>query len=143
MDHFGPWIVIAVIAIGWAARAARGIRRFAVGLSEATAEATAEARARARAAELARGRARPRPASAPAPQPAPRVAAPVPGNVRTTAPTRRVPLAAARPGGPLPDTDETPRSAGGRALADALRNPAGLRNAVVLAELLAPPVALR
>jgi hypothetical protein len=144
MDHFGPWIVVAVIAIGWGARALRGFRRFAADLQAATADPTA----RTRAAELARGRAaggpgRPSTGAPAAPLPGPRPVASVPANARTTSPTRRVPLGGARPGVPLADPFEPTSSAGGRALAEVLRTGTGLRTAVVLAEVLAPPVALR
>jgi hypothetical protein len=137
MDHFGPWVFVAVLVIGSVARA---VRRFGAG---GAAPAPAEAAAR-RAAELARGRPAARPPASGAPAGA---RPPGPGTVRTTAPTRRVPLAAglpaAVPPGTLPELDEIPPSPGGRALADALRKGSGLRNAVVLAEVLAPPVALR
>jgi hypothetical protein len=143
MDHLGPWIVVAVIAIGWGARALRGFRRFAADLQAATADPTA----RTRAAELARGRTAGGPGQpgtgAPASLPGPRPVTSVPANVRTTSPTRRVPLGGARPGVTLADPFEPTSSPGGRALADELRTGPGLRNAVVLAEVLAPPVALR
>jgi len=48
------------------------------------------------------------------------------------------------PGGPAPNDQPGARAgAVGRSLAVGLENRAGLRSAVVLAELLAPPVSLR
>ncbi len=127
MDHLGPWIVVAVVAIGWGARVLRGFRRFAADLQAATADPTARPGAGVPAAPL----------------PGPRPVTSVPASARTTSPTRRVPLGGSRPGGPLADPFEPTSSAGGRALADVLRTGTGLRTAVVLAEVLAPPVALR
>ena len=152
MDHVGPWLFVAVLLFGSVARLLRGAR----GLAERSRGTLPAARAASpqpssMPAELQRNPAW-RGVVPPAPPPATGPRAPGGANLRVTAPTRRVPMGAARPdgppyaarlGGPPIDEPVAAPSAGGRAVGEALAHRASLRNAVVLAEVLAPPVALR
>jgi hypothetical protein len=153
MDHVGPWLFVAILLFGSVARLLRGAR----GLAERSrgtppAAPAASPHPSSMLAELQRNPAW-RGVVPPTPPPTTGPRAPGSANVRVTAPTRRVPMGAARAdgppyaarlgGGPLLDELAAGPSAGGRAVGEALAHRASLRNAVVLAEVLAPPVALR
>lgn len=135
MDHLAPWVFVAVLAIGW-------LFRIFTRLADRLARDAARAAGRPGqgAAPFA---VTPRPPAAPplGSPPAARPSQAGPVNPRVPVPTRRVPLTAQAPGlsGPAAGAPGT----SGRAVGAALRSGSGLRNAVVLAEVLAPPVGLR
>ncbi len=123
MDHLVPWIVVAVLLFGGLRRLARGLRGVAAPrVAPAAQPASQVGQAGQKTAWQARNA--PIARAAAQPSPAPRPAA---------APVRATP----RPAGPTQPGDA------GRAVAAALGDRARLRTAIVVAELLAPPVALR
>lgn len=114
IDQHGVWLVVAVIAFGWLVSVVSAIGRASRRLGVVEA----------------------------LPVPVPADAAPAPAAQIASAPPPRLPRA--QPVRPLPArADAAPPAAPGRGLAVLLRDGAGIRSGVVLAEVLAPPVSLR